>query len=90
MKLYKIWKRGKIVESPYPGLYVGVRTTKVFGKLNCKSGMRAKKENRIFFHFWNDAVKAGIRPCKNCKPIKLQQDELDLRQKLDPNLWYGR
>ena len=66
MKLYKIWKDGKIVESPYPGLYVGVKTTKVFGRLTHKSG--AKRKNLVFFHFWDDAVEAGMRPCKGCKP----------------------
>ena len=68
--MYKVWKDGKIVETPYPGLYAGITTMKIFGTLDCKSGMRAKKENRIFFHFWNDAVAAGFRPCKLCKPTK--------------------
>ncbi len=70
MKAYKVWKKGQIVETFYPGNYAGITTMKIFGCLDCKSGMRAKKENRIFFHFWEDAIEAGFRPCKNCKPEK--------------------
>jgi len=73
MKTYKIWKNGEIIQSPYPGRYAGITTMKIFGRLSCKSGMRAKKENRIFFHFWEDAIEAGFRPCKNCKPEKFSR-----------------
>lgn len=69
-KLYKILKEGKIILSPIPGKYAGWRPGKIFGRLDCKSGMRMKKENRVFFHSWRDAIKAGYRPCKKCKPIK--------------------
>lgn len=68
--MWKVWKRGKIISSAHPGNYAGITTMKIFGRLDCKSGMRAKKKNRIFFHFWEDAVEAGFRPCKNCKPEK--------------------
>jgi len=27
--------------------------------------VRAKKENRIFFRFWEDAIKAGFRDCSH-------------------------
>lgn len=70
MKTYTIWQKGELIQSPFPGMYAGITTMKIFGRLTCKSGMRAKKENRIFFHFWEDAVEAGFRPCKNCKPEK--------------------
>ena len=72
MKHYKVWKHGEIIETPYPGLYAGITTMKIFGRLTCKSGMRAKKEHRIFFHTWEDAIEAGYRPCKNCKPEKIE------------------
>lgn len=42
---------------------------RIFGILDCKSGKRMKKENRVFFHTLEDAVMEGYRPCKNCKPI---------------------
>lgn len=76
MKQYKVWKHGKIVTTPYPGRYAGITTQKIFGRLTCGSGKRAKKENRIFFHTWEDAVKAGHRPCKLCKPEKRECDHM--------------
>lgn len=79
MKLYKIWKRGKIVESPYPGLYVGVRTTKVFGRLSHKSG--AKRESLVFFQIWDDALEAGYRACKGCKPVRRMEEEKEIQEK---------
>lgn len=74
-KLYKILKDGKNIESEVPGIYGGYKVDKIFGTLSCKSGMRMKKENRVFFHTLEDAVKQGYRPCKNCKPI----DEKDFQ-----------
>src|SRR5512140_1253649 len=76
-KLYKIWKHGQIVESRYPGMYAGITTMKIFGRLSCKSGMRARKDHRIFFHFWEDAIEAGYRPCKNCKPEEFHRKDCD-------------
>lgn len=68
MKLYRVWIKGRIVEVPFPGRYAGIKTQKVFGRLDCRGGMRALKKNRVFFLFWEDAVEAGYRPCKNCRP----------------------
>lgn len=66
---YHILKGGKIISSSQPGLYAGWRPGKIFGRLDCKSGMRMKKENRVFFHRLEDAVSEGYRPCKNCRPL---------------------
>jgi len=68
MKKYKVLKDGKIIESEVPGRYGGHRPGKIFGRLDCKSGMRMNRENRVFFLTWKDAVAQGFRPCKNCKP----------------------
>jgi len=67
-KIYHVLKDGKIVASTVPGKYAGWRPGKIFGRLDCKSGMRMKKENRVFFLSWDDAIAAGYRPCKNCGP----------------------
>jgi len=72
-KNYKIMKDdGCIARSKRKGKYAGWngrrKDRKIFGRLDCKSGIRMKKENRVFFHTWSDAVAAGFRPCKNCKP----------------------
>lgn len=71
MRIYKVWKGGRLIETLTPGLYAGITTMKIFGRLTCKSGMRALKEHRIFFHTWEDAIEAGYRPCKTCKPEKI-------------------
>ncbi|MEI6731349.1 MAG: Ada metal-binding domain-containing protein [archaeon] len=75
MKLYKILKKGKIVESEIPGKYGGYKPRKIFGRLDCKSGMRMKKENRVFFHTLEDAVMEGYRPCGNCRPLDEKEFE---------------
>ena len=67
--MYKILKNGQFIESTIPGLYAGWGKGKIFGRLDCKSGMRMKKESRVFFHTLEDAVKQGFRPCKKCKPL---------------------
>lgn len=67
--MYKILKDNKTIQSEKPGVYGGYKVDKIFGTLTCKSGMRMKKQNRVFFHSLEDAVKQGYRPCKNCKPI---------------------
>jgi len=69
MKLYAILVEGEFIKSSVPGKYAGWAPGKIFGKLDCKSGMRMKKENRVFFHTLEDAIKEGYRPCKNCKPL---------------------
>lgn len=69
MHFYKILKKGKIIGSEIPGTLAGYKQGKIFGRLDCKSGMRMKKENRVFFHTLEDAVNERYRPCKNCKPI---------------------
>ncbi len=50
------------------GQYAGWKPGKIFGRLDCKSGLRMKKENRVFFLSWEDAIRQGYRPCKKCKP----------------------
>lgn len=68
VKKYKVLKNGRIVESEVPGRYAGWQLGKIFGRLDCKSGMRMKKENRVFFLTWKDSIEAGYQPCKKCKP----------------------
>jgi methylphosphotriester-DNA--protein-cysteine methyltransferase len=68
-KSYKILKNGKTIISKKPGKFAGWAPGRIFGRLDCKSGMRMHKENRVFFHTLGDAVKQGYRPCKKCKPI---------------------
>jgi methylphosphotriester-DNA--protein-cysteine methyltransferase len=41
---------------------------KIFGQLDCKSGKRMKKENRVFFASEMEAISNGFRPCAHCMP----------------------
>jgi methylphosphotriester-DNA--protein-cysteine methyltransferase len=70
MKKYKVLKNGRIIESDVPGKYAGWKPGKIFGRLDCKSGLRMKKENRVFFLTWDDAILAGYRTCKKCRPTQ--------------------
>ena len=46
--------------------YGGNIKLKIYGRLNCKSGMRMKRENRIFFTSKKEARKNNFRPCGHC------------------------
>jgi len=43
---------------------------KIYGKLNCKSGKRMKRENRVFFHSETEAIELGFRSCRRCLKMK--------------------
>jgi methylphosphotriester-DNA--protein-cysteine methyltransferase len=45
----------------------------IYGTLNCKSGKRMKRENRMFFKTEDEAIKADYRPCGHCMKDKYQQ-----------------
>ena len=46
--------------------FAGNRKLGIYGKLNCSSGKRMKKGNRIFFRTEKEARENGFRPCGNC------------------------
>ena len=46
---------------------------KIYGTLDCKSGKRMKRENRVFFEDENNAVKNGYRPCGHCMKEAYQE-----------------
>jgi methylphosphotriester-DNA--protein-cysteine methyltransferase len=41
---------------------------KIYGKLNCRSGKKMKRQNRVFFHSEAEAIRQGFRPCGHCLP----------------------
>jgi methylphosphotriester-DNA--protein-cysteine methyltransferase len=57
-------------------LYAGNFKLKIFGRLNCSSGKRMKKGNRIFFKTETEAIAAGFRPCGHCMPDRYRQWKL--------------
>ncbi|MGN6566936.1 MAG: Ada metal-binding domain-containing protein [Flavipsychrobacter sp.] len=46
----------------------GNKKLKIYGLLNCKTGKRMKRENRVFFSSAVDALVHGYRPCAHCMP----------------------
>jgi methylphosphotriester-DNA--protein-cysteine methyltransferase len=54
--------------------FAGNAKLKIYGTLHCHSGMRMKKENRVFFENETEAISFGFRPCGNCMK-KLQRPE---------------
>ncbi len=39
---------------------------KIYGKMNCGSGKRMRKEHRVFFASPIEATEQGFRPCGHC------------------------
>lgn len=67
---YRVWSAGEVIDSAVPGRYAGVITTGTFGRPDCPSGRRAHPENTLFFVTYDDALAAGLRPCRRCRPSR--------------------
>lgn len=48
--------------------YMGNSRQKIFHQLNCKFAKKALAKNRVYFESREEAVNAGYRPCRTCKP----------------------
>jgi AraC family transcriptional regulator, regulatory protein of adaptative response / methylated-DNA-[protein]-cysteine methyltransferase len=58
-------------DDSYDGVFfLGVRTTAIFCKPSCQA-RKPRPENVEFFSTAHDAVFAGFRPCKRCRPLEL-------------------
>jgi len=44
----------------------GNKKLKIYGQLNCSSGIRMKKENGVFFSSEEEGLSNGFRPCGHC------------------------
>ena len=58
-ELFTLIRRGKITVA-------GNRRLRIYGKLDCVSGKRMKRRNRVFFTSEAEAHQLGYRPCGNC------------------------
>lgn len=68
MKDEEKWKAVSRSDNAYDGLfYYAVKTTGIFCRPSCKAKPPLKK-NVIFFETSSDAINAGYRPCKMCRP----------------------
>ncbi len=59
LKLRQLINEGKIILG-------GNMSLKIYGTLQCKSGKKMKRENRIFFSSEEEAITEGYRPCAHC------------------------
>ena len=46
--------------------FAGNKKLKIYGLLNCCSGKRMKRENRVFFLTEQEAIEHYFRPCGHC------------------------
>lgn len=65
---------GRPYESNRPGTLGGHRATRIYGRLDCPSALRALERggyrlHRVFFADEPTAVAAGYRPCAVCLPV---------------------
>ena len=44
----------------------GNANLKIYGQLDCKSGQRMLRKNRVFFESEGEALAKGYRPCGHC------------------------
>ena len=51
---------------------------KIYGTLQCNSGKKMKRENRVFFSTESEAIQNGYRPCGHCmkQEYKIWRDKL--------------
>ena len=64
---------GRTYDSIEPGRFGGHRRSRIYGRLDCPSALRAIARggyvtHRVFFASEADAVAAGYRPCAVCLP----------------------
>lgn len=59
MQIFRMIRAGKLV-------CAGNKRLKIYGRLNCRSGKRMNKMNRIFFMNEEEAITEGYRPCGHC------------------------
>jgi AraC family transcriptional regulator of adaptative response/methylated-DNA-[protein]-cysteine methyltransferase len=60
-------------DSAYEGVFVvGVRTTRIFCRPTC-GAKKPRRENVEFFTTVRDALHAGYRPCKRCRPMDVHR-----------------
>jgi len=62
-------------------LFAGNTRLKIYGLLNCSSGKRMKKENRVFFSSTAEAIVNGYRPCGHCMPAEYTKWKANLQRK---------
>ena len=75
-------------QSHTPGTLGGYRRSKIYGRLNCPSALRAIAKgqyvrHRVFFADEEVAVAAGYRPCGSCLRAEYRQWLADSESRMD-------
>lgn len=69
-------------DAHYNGLvYFGIRTTGIFCRSTC-TARKPRFENCEYFTTVQDALLAGYRPCKRCKPMNYPDESSDVVKRL--------
>ena len=73
MQCYTLIGEDGPYESSAPGTLGGHKATRIYGRLNCPSALRAIANGgyvtqRVFFADEASAIAAGYRPCARCLP----------------------
>jgi len=68
-------------ESTTPGRFGGNRSTRIYGRLDCRGARRVIERggyvaNRVFFADEEIAIAAGFRPCAVCLPEEYRRWKL--------------
>jgi len=76
---------GTTAPSAAPGRFGGNRASKIYGRLDCPSAIRALSrgyaKRRVFFADEATAIAAGYRPCAVCMPEEYRRWKLVQRQR---------
>ncbi|HHW57748.1 MAG TPA: nuclease [Clostridia bacterium] len=62
---------GEEKSTTYPGgtnYYIGNRNSKIFHYPDCQWAKKIAPQNKVIFESREEAIKAGYRPCKVCRP----------------------
>ncbi|MCL1631490.1 trifunctional transcriptional activator/DNA repair protein Ada/methylated-DNA--[protein]-cysteine S-methyltransferase [Sporolactobacillus sp. CPB3-1] len=69
-------------DSAYDGIFfVGIKTTGVFCHATCPA-RKPNYENCLFYKTAEEALLAGFRPCKRCRPLSFPQGQSPLVQRM--------
>jgi methylphosphotriester-DNA--protein-cysteine methyltransferase len=63
---HELWRKIKRKEI----IFAGNKRLKIYGTLQCRSGKRMNKANRVFFKSEKESIENNFRPCGHCLQSK--------------------
>lgn len=63
-----LWGAPAVVKPAGKALYVGNRRTRIFHRADCRWAQKISPQNRVEFRSRGEALEAGYRPCRVCRP----------------------